>query len=107
MTTNTLPPEGVIDVSIKVTLQDHLKRLEVAELSKLPNNRKKIPSLPDLAEAVGVTRQAMHNLATNRVTLVNLTILSAVLSELRRQGFPTDVSDVLVAYPADAVEVDR
>jgi DNA-binding Xre family transcriptional regulator len=92
-----------VDVSVQITLEDHLKRLEVAELAKLPNERRRVPTVPELADAAGITRQAMHKFATNRVKLVNLEVLSAVLSELRRRGFPADVSDILTAYPADSV----
>jgi len=88
-------------VVLQVTLQDHLKRLEVAEFSKPSHQRRKIPNVPELARITGITRQSMYNLAANRIDRVSLKTLSVVMSELRRRGFPTEVSDLLTAYPAN------
>jgi DNA-binding Xre family transcriptional regulator len=104
MTTSNASSQGIIDVSVHITLDDHLKRLEVAELAKLPNERNFVPTITELAEVAGITRQAMHNFATNRVKLVNLEVLSVVISELRRRGFSVEVSDLLIAYPSSGVK---
>lgn len=104
MSTKTLKEQGEIDVSVQVTVDDYLKKLEVVELGKLPNERNPVPTIADLAEAAGMTRQAMHNFATNRVKLVNLEVLSIIISEIRRRGFPAEISDLLTAYPSSAVK---
>lgn len=99
------PSQGRIDlVSVQITLREHLAHLEASEASKWPNQRKEVPGIPDLAAAAGVSRQAMYNIASRQVKMINLEILSAIINELRRRGFATEVSDLLTAYPLDAID---
>lgn len=90
-------------VSVQITLREHLAYLEAAEASKWPNQRKEVPGIPDLAAAAGVSRQAMYNIASRQVKMINLEILSAIINELRRRGFDTEIADLLTAYPVEAV----
>lgn len=69
-----------------------------------PSQRRPVLDLPELAEAIGFSRQGMYNFAGGDLKMVNLSTLSAIINELRGRGFPTDVGDILVAYPSDTVE---
>jgi DNA-binding Xre family transcriptional regulator len=92
-----------IEIGVRMTLEDHLKRLEVAELSKLPHERRQVPNIPQLAKAIGVTRQALYNLSTNRLQSVKFDTLAGIISELRRRGFSVSISDLVVEYPAQSI----
>lgn len=90
-----------LEMSIHVTLAEYLRRLELQELDKPPALRRAVPTITQLSEAVGISRIAMSNIANDNMKLLNLKILSAVLSELRRWGFDTELTDILTAYPTE------
>lgn len=90
-------------MTVVITIKEHLARLEAQETQRPPNQRRPVPSMAELAEAAGITRQGMYNFASGSVKMVNLEILSAVINELLRRGFPADVSDLLTAYPASTI----
>lgn len=77
---------------IKITVREHLKELEAREGRKAYGAA--VPSIPELAEAVGVTRATLYNF--DKVKALNLRLLNRIIQELRRRGFPTRLEDVLV-----------
>lgn len=89
-------------VTLMVTLQQYLSRLEMLEAARPDGSeRRKVPSLPELAEAAGISRQAMYNIASHEVRRVNLDILGSVLGELRLRGFEVSISDLLGEVPRE------
>lgn len=90
-------------MTVTVTLREHIAKLEAEEAQKPPAQRRSVPTLSELAEAAGITRQGMYNIAGGNIKMVNLEILSAVINEFRRRGFSADVSDLLTAYPQSLV----
>lgn len=93
-------------VTVRITLKEHLAKLEAAEALNPPGQRRSVPSLSELAEAVGITRQGMYNIAGGNIKMINLEILSELINEFRRRGFSADVSDLLTAYPESLVDND-
>ncbi|MBA3531045.1 MAG: hypothetical protein H0T73_03880 [Ardenticatenales bacterium] len=91
------------DIAIVIRLGDYLKRLEGQEADKLPSERRKIPSVAELADATGVHRATMYNLLASNVKNANLTLLSAVVNDLKRRGFNPQLEDVFAMYPAREV----
>lgn len=91
-------------VAVIITLKEHLAQLEAEESRRPPRDRRQVPTLSELAEAVSISRQGMYNFASGDVRLVNRELLAAIINELRAKGFPTDVSDLLKAYPASTVK---
>lgn len=96
-------PVGVTPVFIRLTLREHLTKLEANENEKPPAERYHVPTLPELSEVAGISRQGIYKLANGKTGAVSFTILAAIISELRRLGFPTEVSDLLIAYPANSI----
>ena len=88
-------------MSVHVILGEYLRRLELEELGKPPAQRRTIPTITELAAVVGISRVAMSNLANDNMKLVNLKTLAAVLTELRRRNFDTELSDLLAAHPRE------
>lgn len=91
-------------MTVVMSLKKHLADLEAAEYAKPPSQRRPVPTIPELAKAINLTRQGLHTFAKESSQLVNLKILSDVISALKEQGFPTEVADLLIAYPSDLVE---
>lgn len=92
-------PSPLSPVSVQVSLREYLIQLEASESIKPPHERRAVPSLPSLAAAAGFTRQGLYNLAGGNIKMLNLEVLSKVMNELRRHGFPVEVSHLLTAYP--------
>jgi hypothetical protein len=98
LTTREIEPVAVI-----ITLREHLAQLEAQEAQRPPKHRRHVPTLTELAEAINLSRQGMYNFASGDVKLVNRELLAAIINELRARGFATDVTDLLKAFPASAV----
>ena len=81
---------------IKITVREHLKELEAQEGRKVAGRT--VPSIPDLAAAVGVTRATIYNLDKSKS--LNLDLLDRIVVELRRRGFNTNLEDVLIYMDA-------
>lgn len=77
---------------IKITVKEHLKELEAQEGRRLGGRQ--VPSIPDLAKAVGVTRATIYNF--EKVRNLNLELLDKIIVELRGRGFDTNLEDVLM-----------
>ncbi len=90
------------DIVVTLTIAAYLAQLE-AEVLANPRDKRKVPSVPELARAAGVSKGAMYNLVKGEVKHVNLELLSAVINELQRRGFEVELSDVLAMYPAEMV----
>ena len=86
---------------VVVTLKEHLTNLESAENRKPPALRRHVPTIGELAKATSLTRQGLYRFADSDAKMVNLSVLSAVISELRRLGFSTELTDILTPYPGD------
>lgn len=89
-----------------VTLRAYLARLQADELAKPSDRRSSVPSLTELAEAVGYSRQSMYNLVSekNPARRLDLDTAAKIIDELRRRGFSMDITDLLAYRPADAEE---
>jgi DNA-binding Xre family transcriptional regulator len=94
-------------VAIRVTLNEHLRHLAGIEAVKLPSQQRRVPTLTELAESIGVHRVTVTNLANNRARHLNLDTMNAVLNELRRRGFNSNLSDILQAYPVSEIASAR
>ncbi|MDQ4079022.1 MAG: helix-turn-helix transcriptional regulator [Chloroflexota bacterium] len=92
------------EVSIHVALADYLRKLELSELDKPRGQRRTVPTITELAEAAGISRVAMSNLANDNLQSVNLKTLSVALNELRRRGFDAQLTDLLTTYPQKSMQ---
>lgn len=72
-----------------VTLNSHLSHLR--EVSPGAD----VPSIKQLAESIGVSTTALSRIANNHVTCINRQTIAAVIHDLRRRGFDTQVADVV------------
>ena len=55
-----------------------------------------MPTLTELAEVVGMHRTPFYRIGNNQVSKLDLDTLAAIIAELRRRGFATDIVDMLV-----------
>lgn len=79
-----------------VVIDSYLAKLRALENDKPFEQRRAVPTQTELAETVGMTQSGLSKIFNNRVDAVSRDTLSKILAELRRRGFDTQVSDVLV-----------
>jgi hypothetical protein len=90
-------------IVIRVSLNEHLDALRVAENQKPLNQRREVPTVADLARATGINRASLYNWAGNKYESTRHDMAAAVINELHRLGFPASLSDILQEHPASTV----
>jgi DNA-binding Xre family transcriptional regulator len=93
-------------IFVHVTLASYLQELAGVEGRKPAHQRRSVPTITELADTIGISRVALSNLANDNKKLLNAETLGAVLTELRRRGFKTELSDILTAY-AEPTETSK
>jgi len=83
-------------MAVRVTVKRYLEDLEKVEGAKPIVQRKPIPTPVAMAEAAGVKRQTVYNfLARGDHQRVDLDLLNSIITQLRRYGHDTQLTDVL------------
>jgi DNA-binding Xre family transcriptional regulator len=90
-------------VAVVITLKEHLTALEKAENDKPPLHRRHVPTIPELAEAAGMSRQALYNIINGQIKQINLETLASIIDALTIRGFSVDVPDLIKTYPKSEV----
>lgn len=86
-------------MQIQVTLKEYLARQKRLERAKPARERRRVPSIVELAEAIDIHPMTLSNIANNNIVRFNLATGAAILEELRRRGFRVEASDLLT-YPS-------
>lgn len=94
---------------LEINLRAYLARLEADELAKPESQRRAVPSVPELANEIGVSRVQLYRLVGGQVQNFNLETAGRLMDAMNHRGFPMTVSDLLVyrkkeppAAPADS-----
>ena len=81
---------------VKVKIVEYLGDLRLSQEGMPPSQRKAIPTVTEFANAAQVTRQTMHGfIFREEHKLLNLHLLSSILSLLRGYGHGTQLTDLL------------
>lgn len=89
-----------------ITLKTYLDRVGREERAKPAGQRRRVPSMEELAQEVGMHRVSLSRIANNGISDLNLETAGKIISAMRRFGFAMDASD-LVAYAPEAATPDR
>lgn len=85
-----------------IVLKSYLERLKEEERAKPPHQRRRVPSIRELAEDIGVHETNLSRLVNGKVTDLRLPTVAKIIATMRQYGFPMDVSDLLVFTPDSA-----
>jgi len=80
-----------------IRLEAYLAELKAEEANKPPGQQRMIPTVADLARAIGMSHQGLSNIVKNDVKQLSLETGAKIIAEMRRRGFDMDVHD-LIAY---------
>lgn len=78
-----------------IKLDAYLAQLKANERARPKNERRHVPNLSALAEATGVSRAHMANIARNKVKSLNLDLADKIITEMRRRKFDMELTDLL------------
>lgn len=78
-------------MGLTVTIKPYLETLKL-NVAK----RALVPSIPELAEIVGMHPNSYRRLAQNETGKIDKEAIDKTIAELRRRGFDTRIGDVLV-----------
>lgn len=85
------PTEG----DVHIILKQYLERIKQEENAKPPHERRRVPSIAELARAIGIDPVNLSRLANNRVNDLRLTTASKIIRTMRDFGFPMQVDDLI------------
>ncbi len=80
---------------IHVQLGTYLKRLRSIESRKPPNSRRNVPTVTELADAIGVHPNRLFRLIHGHTRSLNFDMAADILSEMWKRGFDTGMIDIL------------
>jgi DNA-binding Xre family transcriptional regulator len=86
-----------------ITLKSYLDQLEALERSKHEAQRRKVPSIGELAGELGIHRVTLSNIANGNIRQLDLETGGRIITALRRRGFKMDVSDMIAYRPPEDV----
>ena len=73
----------------------YLKRLEAIEKSKPEAQRRRVPTMEELAQRVGVHPVTLSNIANSNIKQLNLETGGRIIHTMRSFGFAMQLTDLL------------
>ena len=86
-----------------INLETYLSELKAVESSRPEEHRRKVPSLSELAESIGMHQTTLSRIANNKVSQLSLETGDKIITEMRRRGFPMKVDNLIVYLPPEEV----
>jgi len=77
----------------------YLQRMRALELRKPEPLRRYVPTMKELAEAIGVNRNSLSRIVRGRTKSLNFDIAGAIMTEMWERGFQTEIGDLLKFEP--------
>lgn len=88
---------------VRISINEHLNRLQVLENEKPLNVRRSVPSIARLAKISNIPRATLYNLVGDKYESIRFDHLSAILNALRSEGFDVTIADLLTEHPVSTL----
>lgn len=85
-------------MTVQFTLAQYRDTLADAESAKPVAQRRAVPTISELTEHLGITRQGYIGFASGQNRFLDLEKVNAVIGLFRARGFNTDINDLLLYY---------
>lgn len=82
-----------------VVFGKHLKQLAEAERAKPLDQRRRVPTIEELAPEVELHPVTLRNIANGNIKKLDLTTAGKLITIMRRLGFATSETDVIRYIP--------
>ena len=83
--------------TMHIVLKSYLEHLEAAERGKPAGERRRVPSMAELAGETGLHYVTLNKIDNNNISQLSLDTGGRIISAVRRFGFPMNAGD-LIAY---------
>jgi hypothetical protein len=88
-----------------VNILTYLQELKRNQTAKPKDERLEVPTLAEIAERIGMTRESFSRVANNQTRYIDKEAWGVVLDFLRERGFSSaDIADVFIYKPRDQIE---
>lgn len=87
-----------------VVLKSYLESLEAAERSKVESQRRKVPTIGELAKELGIHRVTLSNVVNGNIAQLNLELGGRIITAMRRRGFKMIETDLIAYRPPEDEE---
>jgi hypothetical protein len=84
-----------------IVFRDYYTSVEAAERAKPPGERRYVPTLGEIADAIGINQVTLSKLMSGRIRALNLDTGGKIIQTMRRYGFEMTERDLLVYTPDD------
>lgn len=79
--------------NIAITFKSYLIRLKEIERARPEEERREVPTIPDVARAAGIHQVTASRLMHGHVSRVSLDKVAAILDVMNNRGFETKITD--------------
>src|SRR5688572_248125 len=87
-----------------IVFKSYLNRLEAIEKSKPEPQRRRVPSMEELAQRIGVHPVTLSNIANSNIKQLNLETGGRIIHTMRSYGFQMELSDLLEYREGEPIE---
>lgn len=84
---------------MRVVFNEYLKALESEERAKPLEQRRRVPTIEDLAPAVGLHHVTLRNVANSNIKKLDLDTAGKLITLMRKLGFDTVETDIIRYNP--------
>ncbi len=84
---------------MRVVFNEYLKALESEERTKPIEQRRRVPTIEELAPAVGLHHVTLRNVANSNIKKLDLDTAGKLITLMRKLGFDTVETDVIRYKP--------
>lgn len=85
--------------TMRVVFNEYLKALESEERTKPIEQRRRVPTIEELAPAVGLHHVTLRNVANSNIKKLDLDTAGKLITLMRKLGFDTVETDVIRYKP--------
>lgn len=82
-----------------IVLKNYLERLEQSERVRPAGERRRVPTMDELAREAGIHYVTLNKIANNNISQLSLETGGKIISAVRRFGFEMTASDFVTYIP--------
>jgi len=84
---------------IVIVLSEYRNGLIKTEKQKPVHQRRPIPTILEMAKNAGISKTGLIDIMNNRYESLNIRVMNNIITQFRKCGFDTDISDVVKYVP--------
>ncbi len=86
---------NAVNGTMYIQLASYLRRIRAIERRKPKEQRLSVPSMKELSKVAGIGLTSISRMANGHTRSLNLDVASAIMTEMWKRGFETEITDIL------------